>query len=294
MLLRQNATMHAIRLFSFLLILLTIPACEKGDPLNGDIFTVTRSSSHFVYHAQADDTIPIDTTWQEAYYTWLTEQLQLHPEKKIHFYKYISRTQLADLTGRNLNAFADSKNWRIHTIWPVDNHEIVHLLVNQFWGLPPALFDEGMAVAHQATPWKETFVPGWNGADFDSLAGEILARQHMPEYIQLLDSHQYWEFGSDICYPVAGSFMDYCLDRFGLDKISVFIGKVSYWDKPGTTEKQFEKIVGTELNSVWHDWLAYIQTRFWFGYAGDTVPGRFLSDHICHIPGWNIDWRVDK
>ena len=41
------------------------------------------------------------------------------------------------LTGRSTNGFAEPGTTRFHTIWPTDNHEVVHTIVILHLGFPP-------------------------------------------------------------------------------------------------------------------------------------------------------------
>jgi hypothetical protein len=110
-------------------------------------------TANYVLRASAGDTI--DGAWQERYHAWATAALGLTPPRKITYNKYTSRAHMQSVVGvGNTNAYADRNTYAIHTIWPIDNHEVVHLFTS-VWGSPVALVNEGMAVAFQIDPERD-------------------------------------------------------------------------------------------------------------------------------------------
>ena len=97
---------------------------------------------------------------------------------------YRDRAHLRALTGRYTNGFAEPGTTRFHTIWQIDNHEGVHTLVILQIGHPPALFNEGVAVAHQTEPAQSILTPRWNGTDLHVLARQDRRRRtHSPAVV---------------------------------------------------------------------------------------------------------------
>jgi hypothetical protein len=170
---KKILNMKIIHKILILLFLGMIPSCKKDDLGNSQEDKLTKhiSSIHFDYYYSENDKDIIDTTWQEKYYNWLIDTLNLESEIKLEYYKYRDREHLKRVTGRETNGFGEIGTKRFHTIWKVDSHESVHLIVTLLIGHPPAIFNEGIAVAHQADYFKyPDFIPGWNGQDFNKLA----------------------------------------------------------------------------------------------------------------------------
>lgn len=106
------------------------------------------TTDHFMFHYSQGDTV--DAGWQEAYHAWMIAQMGVMPPK-ITYNKYRDRSQMGMMTGHgNTNGYADPGAATVHTIWPTDNHETVHVVAGP-WGFPVAMFVEGLAVAHQMT-----------------------------------------------------------------------------------------------------------------------------------------------
>jgi hypothetical protein len=90
---------------------------------------VSAETEHYVFHAAVGDAI--DTAWQEAYHAWAIARLGVQPGRKIGYYKYTSRQDMGDHTGKyGTNGYADVTALEIHTLWSTDNHEVVHLFVS--------------------------------------------------------------------------------------------------------------------------------------------------------------------
>ena len=154
------------------LVALILSGCHDSPTDPADRLSTRVESAHYVYlHAAGD---AVDPLWQERYYDWLIGQLGVDPGQKLEYRKYRDRAHLRALTGRNTNGFAEPGTIRFHTIWPIDNHEGVHTIVILRLGHPPALFNEGIAVAHQAILVSDVFEVRWNGQRLDDLAAQRL------------------------------------------------------------------------------------------------------------------------
>lgn len=245
--------------FAILLILVSVwSGCKKSPLVLNRHFDLVTESEHFVYYQQSDDTIRIDEIWQEDYYAWLTEVLEVSPDFKIDFYKYKSRAQLEDLTGRSTNAFAQANQARIHSIWWKDNHECVHVLTDKYWGRPPAMINEGMAVSHQAHLIDGEYTPGWNGQDFHALTRAFIDNGDLPTMDEMLNSRSIWDFDPNMVYPVSGSFVRFLLDTYGLEKMRDYHKGAGYYDSPGETDRRMTKAFGKSVEALWTEWLDFL------------------------------------
>ena len=67
---------------------------------------VAAETLSFRYHYSAGDTV--DTKWQESYHAWAIARLAVQMPQKIDYFRYRSRQDMGDHTGRyNTNGFAD-------------------------------------------------------------------------------------------------------------------------------------------------------------------------------------------
>jgi hypothetical protein len=242
-------------------IICILSSCKKDDLENtqDDILTKHMSSTHFDYYYTESDQEAIDTSWQEKYYTWLIDNLNLDSGIKLAYFKYRDREHLKRVTGKETNGFGEVGTNRFHTIWKIDNHESVHIIVTQLIGHPPAIFNEGIAVAHQADYFKyPDFIPGWNGQDFNKLAKNYKQNGEIPSLDKLLGTYSFWDYNSNITYPVSGSFVRYLINHYGLLKMKEFIGKSKFEDSKEKIRNDFMQTYGLSIENVWSEWESFI------------------------------------
>ena len=78
------------------------------------------------YYHEPGDTVEV--TRQDAFNEWAIRRLGITSPRKIEYRKYLSRAAMGRYTGNaTTNGFAEPELWRIHTIWPFDNHEVDHV-----------------------------------------------------------------------------------------------------------------------------------------------------------------------
>ena len=110
---------------------------------------VSESSSMRYYHEPGDS---VEVARQEVFNTWALERLGIAVPQKIEYRKYRSRADMGRYTGNSTtNGFAEPERFRFHTIWPWDNHEVVHVYTALI-GRPSDFFNEGIAVSFQTDP----------------------------------------------------------------------------------------------------------------------------------------------
>ena len=235
----------------------TTSPTPQGPGASGPALTEITTTAHYTIHASSGDTV--DTAWQDAYYEWLLPALQVQSTPRLDYHKYRDRAHLAAVTGRSTNGFAEPGTTRFHTIWTIDNHEGVHTVVILQIGHPPALFNEGVAVAHQTDPVRGLLRPRWNGTDLDALARMYEAGGQLPPLSSLLTSIDFFRFDSNITYPCAGSFVRHVIDDYGLAAFKTYVASATFDDAAGVTEARFMTAYGRTLASVWEEWRARIR-----------------------------------
>lgn len=216
----------------------------------------TVESSHFIYHMSVGD--EVDTARQEAFYVWITHTLNIIVPRKLEFFKYRDREHLYRLTGRQTNGFADTGTYNFHTIRNWDNHECTHSMVSNLIGLPVALFNEGIAVAHQTDPLNGRFEPFWNMVHIHELSREYQQRGEIPPLDSLLESSSFFSFEENRIYPLAGSFVRFLIDTPGLEPMKTLIGRSSFLDTKSKVYADFQAVYGAPIDVWWNRWLAFL------------------------------------
>jgi hypothetical protein len=200
----------------------------------------------------------VDAAWQEAYNSWVIAALDIAPPRRVIYNKYFSRTHMGDLTGDyNTNGFADSSSFTIHTLWALDNHEVVHVY-SALFGTPPALFNEGIAVAHQTDPVRGDLTPRWSGLALHDWARRFRRQGTLLQLGNLLASSDFRRFDPNVTYPQSGSFVLYLLDHYGLERLKGFFRDSNPLEPPASVRRRFESFYGLSIDAAERDWWSFI------------------------------------
>jgi hypothetical protein len=231
-------------------------ACGNSPTAPGDFLVVQAETAAYSFRAAAGDTI--DTAWQQTYHDWAVAALDVTITRRIIYNKYRSRQHMGELTGRsNTNGFATSDSFEIHTIWPTDNHEVVHLFTSTF-GFPPALFNEGIAVAHQTNPPRNDFVAKWNGTPLHDHARAFRRSGRLIALGQMIDTNDFRRFDAEITYPQSGSFMRWLIDTQGLAKVKALFARVNFQAPQTASHAAFLDVFAMTLEQAEQRWLEFL------------------------------------
>jgi hypothetical protein len=231
------------------------PASPSAPPL-----PVSSETGHYVFHAEAGDAV--DAAWQESYHVWAIGRLGVQPGRKIGYFKYLSREDMGAHTGNyNTNGYADPTTFEIHTLWPRDNHEVVHLFMSLV-GESTALFSEGMAVSFQTDPAKGNFDAVFNGEEVHHAARRYLQSGELVLPLDRIIETTGFRAVTDatLAYREAGSFMRFLADRYGLDKVLAFFRSGgSFSDTASTVKAKFRAAIGVAFEEAEAAWLAMLR-----------------------------------
>ena len=211
-------------------------------------------TTHYVFRASDGDTI--NTEWQERYHAWVTATLGVVARQKILYNKYTSRAHMQATIGvGNTNAFADPAAYAIHTLWPTDNHEVVHLLTST-WGSPGALVNEGMAVAFQIDPARD-LIPRWSGTPLHDLTRQFRQQGRFVPLATLAETASWRSQDSNVAYPESGSFMRWLIDEYGLDRIRGLYSRAAGPNETAAGVREtFAAVYGQSLDDLERAWIA--------------------------------------
>lgn len=219
------------------------------------VLTQQTVSDHFIFHYSPGDSV--DANWEETYHAWAVAQLGVSPGV-ITYNKYRDREQMGSVTGNgNSNAFADPVQMAVHTIWPTDNHEVVHLYVTP-WGTPPALFGEGIAVAFQTNPPAGDFTPRWNGTSLHVLAKQFRTQGTLVPIATLAVTTSFRSVNDNITYPESGSFVRFLIDTQSVDAMRRLFGSMSSDANLDAVRTAFQRVYGFSLDEAEAQWLRFV------------------------------------
>lgn len=240
-------------------VLGVVQSCsDSSTSPNSQLPLVTESASTRYFCEPGD---VVDTARQEAFNTWALSRLGLTLPRKIEYRKYQSRAAMGRYTGKsNTNGYAEPESFTIHTIWPWDNHEVVHLF-SAMVGRPTDFFNEGFAVSFQTDPLQQDFTVRFNGVQVHEACRGYRRAGSLPLPLRQYVTTAGFRAITDnvMSYRIAGSFVLYLEERFGLTAVLSFFRTGSRDDTLEVVESKFLQAFGTSLSAVEADWLATIQ-----------------------------------
>ena len=222
---------------------------------------VTAESASFRYHSGSGDSV--DGTWEEVYHTWATAKLGVQMPRKIDYFKYRSRQDMGDHTGRyNTNGFADPATFEIHTLWQTDNHEVVHIYTALI-GRPSDFFNEGIAVAFQTDPPAGNFESMFNGQPVHQACQQYLQLGTLVLPVDRVVTTTDFRAITDevLSYREAGSFMRFVMDTYGPDRLLEFFRISGRDDNLATIKQRFAAAVGVPMDTAEAAWTAMLRAR---------------------------------
>jgi hypothetical protein len=255
--------MTSRRLLVAFLFATAVLVASCGDSPTGPSSTASlplvRETAAMRYYHEPGDAIDFDR--QEAFNAWALTRLGVQPPRPVEYRKYFDRAAMGRYTGNgNTNGFAEPELWRFHTIWPFDNHEVVHVY-SAMVGRPSDFFNEGLAVALQTDPFGHDFVVRFNGQSVHEACRAYLAAGTLPRPLSSYVTTQGFRAISDtvLSYRMAGSFVLFLTDGYGMDAMEAFMRGASRDDSLSTIRGRMVSTFGVSLEDAEAIWLALIR-----------------------------------
>ena len=211
------------------------------------------------YYHEPGDTI--DVPRQEVFNDWAIERLGIVLPQKVEYRKYFSRQAMGRYTGNaNTNGFAEPSLWRFHTIWPFDNHEVVHVYT-AIIGRPSDFFNEGIAVSFQTDPSTGDFAVRFNGQQVHDACRNYLQSNTLPLPVSRYVTTAGFRGITDtvLSYRMAGSFVLHLTERFGLPAVLRFIGTNNRDESLDAIQARMQAVFGVPLEEAERSWLEMLR-----------------------------------
>ena len=221
------------------------------DPNLWKVFETEHYVFHYVKNSVAERELGYISETQEKAHAKITKTLGLEDMmKKIKYYIYQSETDKKRLMGDDGFAQAIWYDHSIHIVYaedikPIGEHEDVHLLTLP-WGVAIGFFQEGLAEHMSGCVWGKDRKPS------ESFVRNGLDLKKIPD-LKHFFSHAFWmenaEQNIGYYYPLAGTFTQFLIGKFGLEKYRKFYMKISRENSREENIKIFEEIFG-DLNET--------------------------------------------
>ena len=169
---------------------------------------------------------------------WCGEFFGFAAPERVQFFRYPDLDAKEELTGVRGNAHV--AQGAIHSIWPTDRHEIVHLIAGG-WGDPPALLGEGIAVYLSG---------GWQGESVKGYAANLAAEGTWVGLDRLMTTAQFRSVGDLVAYAEGGAFAQWVEEVKGHDVLRQLFGALSNRAAPAANVAAFERVLSASVADV--------------------------------------------
>ena len=292
------------------LLVLTAAAAVAAEltPLDQKVLqqlTKTRESQGIVFHYEPDlpgDAVSAAIRRNVGFRRDLEKAMRLRFEERIHIFLYADAARMKVLTGSEAAALSTGRN-SIHQPHDYDDaHEMVHLFAlhipkGEEHVPPEGFFVEGLATALQHED---------NGIAIDDYAAIYLQAGRLPRLVELRRSWMQGPGTGVHPYHVAGSWMGFLIERFGIEKVKrLYVNCL-----------ECEAILGHSFVRTEREWWDWLSKRKVPAKARDLVLRRLGYTERHRLPaglaqadgvplfdgrtleGWNLEhprsWKTTK
>lgn len=235
-----------------------VVACDSPSGPSATPLPLQRETAGMQYYYAAGDAI--DVNWQESYNAWALGRLGVTPPQRLEYYKYLSRSDMGKHIGvSSTNGYSEPDKFRIHSIWPQDNHEVVHVY-STLIGRPSDFFHEGFAVSFQTNPRDGDFTVRFTRLQVHDACRAYLASGALPRPLVNYVTTSGFRGIQDttMSYEMAGSFVLYLTERFGLPAVLDLLRGGGPAESLATIQARMRAVFGLSVEEAERDWLAML------------------------------------
>ncbi|MFD3156793.1 hypothetical protein ACFIJ5_08035 [Haloimpatiens sp. FM7330] len=218
---------------------------------------ITKESDNYIfnYHTGsiAEKEIKKIISLQETCYDFICNCLNVKMNIKIKYYLCESSIEVGELYGDNepCNGFARKPN-EIYAVYNdkikcIGFHEDAHIISYNV-AIPPQTFiREGVAMFFDKVSLK---IPNYIWVKF------FIDNNMYVNIQELIINEIFYKYSDLITYPIAGSFIEYLITMYGIEKFKIFYGSL----KEDNFETNFLQIFKISLPSANRKFIKYINS----------------------------------
>jgi hypothetical protein len=227
-------------------------------PSDVDVLSSTTSTANYDFRYSSGDAV--DGPRQEAFHDWLLAYLGFSTTRRIQYFKYRDPEHMRRLRGVAANGDSDPPAFAVHSIFPWDQHEAIHVYTALI-GRPSDFFNEGIAVALSYDPLGDRFVSIWRTVPIHDIARNLRRNGTLPRIAFIAETDPFRRLNDDVSYPVSGSFISFMLDQSGAQAMKAFFQTSSRFDRLATIETRFRASFGASLQEAEARWHVFLEMR---------------------------------
>lgn len=238
-------------------------ACGGGSPASPDrvpgALTESVETAALIFRFSPGDRV--DADWQQRFHDWAVARLGVSTPGKLTYHKYVDRSHMERATGRATNGWANPQALELHTIWPTDSHESIHIYTS-FIGRPSDFFNEGVAVAFGVDPITGRMWPMWHSRHVHDVAADLLRSGRLVPLRECLTTERFRRLDSNDSYPQAGSFVFRLVEVHGLGAVVEFIRDgAGQFESEDVIRQRFDRVFGVPIDEFEREWIEALRER---------------------------------
>ena len=226
-----------------------------------DLPWLTAETKNFTFHWLAEKEYPEGSKefQQELLDNYCTRLGIAETERpKIDTYFYPDSASLFAAIGERTpkKSFWDERE--VHSVYPVDDHEIIHIVTKPYGVLPFAI-TEGTAFY---------LIGDYEGRPVLKVAQEILRDGKLPDLVAMLEQGVMVRINPDFVAPAAASFVGYLMEVYGPQKFLELHAQANAAVGPVEFDEGFKRVYGFSAKEADAEWKALLRKLKFSGTAG--------------------------
>ncbi len=215
-----------------------------------------KETQHYIfnYHKNslAEKNIDEIIALQERCYDYICKFLKVKMNRRIQYFLCETPEEVGKMYGDNEPGNgATKKPDKIYAVYNeklkcIGTHEDAHIISYNTLGDPKqALLREGLAMFFDKAWWR---IPN------EAWVQVFISRGLYVNLSRLADNQEFYRYSEIITYPIAGSFVNYLISIFGIERFKGFYKTID-----DNFDKCFLETFGKSLNHIEEEFITYIQ-----------------------------------
>jgi tetratricopeptide (TPR) repeat protein len=219
---------------------------------------------HYRRGSAADTDIDRILAAHEEVYSKICGLLRVEVPKKIGYFLFSSQDEATRCNGALLNSSDRSR--QVFALYSdslkraTTAHELTHVIAYSICPLSTRqrleFLSEGLAEAMVGRFER----PLQRGSP-DELATKLIEQGQVPALSELLSNQRFKTMDPSITYTVAGSFVDWLLSTYGIQRFKTIYKGLSPRHTPEQVDTILTEVYGRDLEQLKSDWLAYLGAK---------------------------------
>ncbi len=231
---------------------------------------MTDETKNFRFHWLAGSEYPEGSKeYQQQLFDYYCARLNLpEPERpKVDSYFYPDSATLFEAIGVRgaKKSYWDERE--VHSIYPVDDHEIIHMITKPYGVLPFAL-TEGTAFY---------LMKDYRGRPVLQMAQDLLKDDKLPDLVAILDGGTMRRIDPNVVAPAAASFIGYLLEMYGPEKFLDLHREANAASAAPEFGAAFERVYAVAPEKAEAEWRMLLGR---LDFSGESAPDTTLADTV--------------